>query len=145
MGEAKRREKQAIIKRMEPMIVDTPGGRIHVQWDTESSATPNGQLTHFAEFLHTAGIYEAWVQDCPLHYTSPNAPTKYDVLGTLLLSILAGHNRYAHITALRCDGVSPDVLKMKKIISEDAMRRGLGRMSTITDPDGLFSVGGQIA
>jgi hypothetical protein len=42
MGEAKRRAKQAIVKRMEPMIVDTPGGRIHVQWDTESSATPNG-------------------------------------------------------------------------------------------------------
>lgn len=131
MGEAKRRAKQAIVKRMEPMIVDTPGGRIHVQWDTESSATPNGQLTHFAEFLHTAGIYAAWVQDCPLHYTSPNAPTKYDVLGTLLLSILAGHNRYAHITALRCDGVSPDVLKMKKIISEDAMRRGLGRIESV--------------
>ncbi len=128
MGEAKRRAKQALIKRMDPMIVDTPGGRIHVQWDTEASATPNGQLSYFAEFLHTAGIYEAWVQDCPLHYTSPNAPTKYDVLGTLLLSILAGHNRYAHITALRGDGVSPDVLKMKKIISEDAMRRGLGRI-----------------
>ena len=110
------------------MIVDTPGGRIHVQWDQEASATPSGQLTFFAEFLHTAGIYEAWVQDCPLHYTSPNAPTKYDVLGTLLLSILAGHNRYSHITALRGDGVSPDVLKMNKIISEDAMRRGLARI-----------------
>ena len=130
MGEAKRRAKQALVKCMEPMVVDTPGGRIHVQWDTESSATPNGQLTYFAEFLHTAGIYEAWVQDCPLYYSSPNAPTKYDVLGTLLLSILAGHNRYAHITALRCDGVSPDVLKMKKIISEDAMRRGLGRIES---------------
>ncbi len=91
MGEAKRCAKQAIVKRVEPMVVDTPGGRIHVQWDTEASATPNGQLSYLAEFLHTAGIYEAWIQDCPLHYSSPNAPTKYDVLGTLLLSILAGH------------------------------------------------------
>jgi len=128
MGEAKKRAMKAIAERVEPMIVDTPGGRIHVQWDQESSATPNGQLTFFAEFLHTAGLYEGWVQDCPLYYTSPNAPTKYDVLGTLLLSILAGHNRYAHITALRSDGVSPEVLKMNKIISEDAMRRGLARI-----------------
>lgn len=128
MGEAKRRAKQAMVKRMEPMIVDTPGGRIHVQWDAESTATPNGQLTYFAGFLEASGLYEEWVQDCPLHYTSPNAPSKYDVLGTLLLSILAGHNRYAHITALRCDGVSPAVLNMKKIISEDAMRRGLARI-----------------
>lgn len=67
-----------------------------------------------------------------MHYISPNAPTKYDVLGTLLLSILAGHHRYAHITALRSDGVSPEVLKMKKVMSEDAMRRGLGRMESAT-------------
>ena len=130
MGEAKRRAMKVVTERTEPMVVDTPGGRVHVQWDTDASATPNGQLTFFAEFLHTAGLYEAWVQDCPLHYTSPNAPTKYDVLGTLLLSILAGHNRYAHITALRSDGVSPEVLKMNKIISEDAMRRGLARIAT---------------
>lgn len=48
---------------------------------------------------------------------------KRDVLGTLLLSILAGHNRYAHITALRADGVNPDLLGMTKVISEDSMRR----------------------
>ena len=95
MGEAKKRAKHAIVKRMEPMIVDTPGGRIHVQWDSDSSATPNGQLTFFAEFLHTSGIYDAWVQDCPLHYTSPNAPTKYDVLvwGSVRIGTVSGNQR----------------------------------------------------
>ena len=34
-------------------------------------------------------------------FTSPNAPKKRDLLGTALLSVLAGHRRYAHITALR--------------------------------------------
>ena len=57
---------------------------------------PNGQLVFFAEFLATAGIFERWVEDCPLAYTSPNAPTKRDVLGTLLLAILAGHKRYGN-------------------------------------------------
>ena len=46
--------------RTEPMIVDTPGGRMHVQWDQKTSATPNGQLVFFAEFLHTAELYEAY-------------------------------------------------------------------------------------
>jgi hypothetical protein len=32
------------------------------------------------------------------------------VLGTLLLSVLAGHRRYAHVTALRCDAVNPPLL-----------------------------------
>ena len=111
------------------MVVDTPGGRIHVQWDHGASATPNAQLTFFAEFLATTGVYESWVNSCPLSYTSPNAHSKRDVLGTWLLGILAGHNRYAHITGLRGDAVSPQILGMQKIISEDALRRSLSRMN----------------
>jgi hypothetical protein len=45
MGEAKKRAKQAIVKRMEPMVVNTPGGRINVQWDTDSSTTSESLFT----------------------------------------------------------------------------------------------------
>ena len=129
MGEAKRRQVQAQSQALQAMVVDTPGGRIHVQWDHGASATPNAQLTFFAEFLAATGVYESWVSSCPLTYNSPNAPSKRDVLGTWLLAILAGHNRYAHITGLRNDAVSPQILGMNKIISEDALRRALSRMS----------------
>ena len=129
MGEAKRRQLQERDQALEAMAVDTPGGRIHVQWDHSASATPNAQLTFFAEFLQATGLYESWVGTCPLTYTSPNAPSRRDVLGTWLLAILAGHNRYAHITSLRGDAVSPQILGMNKIISEDALRRALSRMS----------------
>ena len=60
-----------------------------------------------------------------MSYNSPNAPTKADVLGTWLLSILSGHKRYSHVTAIRCDGVNPGLLGMRKVISEDALRRAL--------------------
>ena len=129
MGEAKRRQLGIQTQALEAMVVDTPGGRIHVQWDHGASATPNAQLTFFAEFLAATGVYESWVSSCPLTYSSPNAPSKRDVLGTWLLAILAGHNRYAHITGLRNDAVSPQILGMNKIISEDALRRALSRMS----------------
>ena len=75
--------------------------------------TPFGQLAFFIEFLKTAGLWEGWVQDCAVTYTSPNAPTKAEVLGTILLSVLAGHRRYAHITALRFDGVNPQANTLK--------------------------------
>ncbi len=58
-------------------------------------------MPFFIEFLKTSGLFDEWVEDCPLRYTSPNAPQKRDVLGTILLSVLAGHWRYAHISALR--------------------------------------------
>ena len=57
--------------------------------------------------MAATGVYESWLSCCPLTYSSPNAPSKRDVLGTWLLAILAGHNRYAHITGLRNDAVSP--------------------------------------
>ena len=44
--------------------------------------------------------------------------------GNEMLSMLAGHRRYAHIAALRGDGVLPELLGMSKIVSEDAVRRG---------------------
>lgn len=69
---------------------------------------------------------DPWIDDCPLHLTSPNAPSKRDVLATLLLSILAGHRRYAHVTSIRCDNVfNPSLLGMSQIVSEDSLRRAL--------------------
>ncbi|MDO8772111.1 MAG: hypothetical protein Q7K57_26075 [Burkholderiaceae bacterium] len=77
-----------------------------MQWDHTASASPNAQLAFFAEFLAATGVYESWVDSCPLSYASPNAPGMRDVLGMWLLAILAGRKRYAHITGLRGDALS---------------------------------------
>jgi hypothetical protein len=106
---------------------DTFGGRVHVGWDAAAPVTSLGQLPFFIEYLKQGGLFDGWVADCPLSFRSPNAPRKRDVLGTLLLSVLAGHQRYAHITALRCDPVNPPLLGMRKVVSEDAMRRALAK------------------
>jgi hypothetical protein len=110
------------------VVADTFAGRVHIEWDGTATVTPLGQLPFFIEYLKQGGLFDGWVADCPLHFTSPNAPTKRDVLGTMLLSVLAGHWRYAHITALRCDPVNPPLLGMKKVVSEDAVRRALDKI-----------------
>ena len=89
------------------VAVDTFGGRIHVEWDPQAAVTPLGQLPFFTEFLQVSGLFDPWVASCPLVLTSPNAPSPRDVLGTAVLSILAGHQRYAHISALRGDTINP--------------------------------------
>ena len=109
----------------ESVTVETFGGRVHVEWDPQAPVTPLGQLPFFIEYLRLGGLFDPWVADCPLAYTSPNAPPVRDVLGTLLLSVLAGHRRYAHIASLRADGVNPQLLGMRKVVSEDAVRRAL--------------------
>ena len=125
MGEAKRK---ALAVKKEPIALDTFGGRIHVEWDPAAAVTPLGQLPFFIEFLKVSGLFDAWVAECPLAYRSNNAPDKRAVLATFLLSILAGHHRYAHITAIRNDGIHPELLGVAQLVSEDAARRALARI-----------------
>jgi len=120
LGESKNRSPEAT---QTPVAVDTFAGRVHVEWDPQAAVTPLGQLPFFIDFLKSAELFQPWVNDCPLQYRSPNAPTKTDVLGTLMLSFLAGHRRYAHITTIRCDGVNPKLLGMNQVVSEDSARR----------------------
>lgn len=111
-----------------PLSLDTFAGKVQFRWVPEAEVSSLGQMPFFIEFLKTSGVFENWVNDCPLQYTSPNAPQKRDVLGTILLSVLAGHWRYAHISALRGDGVNPELLGMTKVASEDSVRRALSAM-----------------
>jgi hypothetical protein len=114
--------------------LDTFAGPVKVEWDEASSLTALGQVAYFIEFLKVSGRFDALVADCPLERTSGNASQMRDVIGTLMLAILAGHRRYAHITALRCDGVLPELLGMTKIVSEDTVRRAL---KAIDEQEGL--------
>jgi hypothetical protein len=125
MGEANRRQDLAKREVVEALGLETAGGRLQVRWDSTAQATPHGQMAFFIEFLTVARLFDDWVADCPLAYTSPNGSTPRDVLGTWLLSILAGHWRYAHVSALRADGVNPRLLGMNGVVAEDTLRRAL--------------------
>ncbi len=107
--------------------LDTCGGRVRVEWDPHAPVTPLGQLVFFAQFLDTSGRFERWVGDCPWVYTSANAPAVRDVCGTVLLSVLSGHHRYAHVSALRGDRVNAPLLAMSQVVCEDSVRRALAR------------------
>jgi len=121
-GEQLLTQKTAICQAVE---VETYAGKLHIEWDPEAAVTPMGQLPFFIEFLKLGGRFEPWVEDCPLHYHSNNAPKKIDVLGSLFLSILSGHRRYAHMTNLMSDRVNSTLLGMNKVVSDDSARRAL--------------------
>lgn len=122
MGEHAHSEEKGLI---EQTIIDTYGGRIHVEWDNSATVTPLGQLPFFIEFLKTSQLFDELVSECPLSFSSNNASRVRDILGSLLLSILSGHTRYSHVSALRGEGVNAELLGMKKIVSEDVVRRAL--------------------
>lgn len=115
-------------KQNEKMSIDTFQGKVQIQWDPQLNATTLGQLPFFVEYLKISGLFAKWVEECPLTYLSNNAPSKTDALGTILLSVLSGHQRYAHISRLQNDRVNPPLLGMRKVISEDAVRRALTKL-----------------
>src|SRR6266478_5117699 len=56
--------------------IDTYAGRVQVEWDSEGASTALGHVAFFVEYLKTAGLFDAWVADCPLDYCSPNTSAK---------------------------------------------------------------------
>jgi hypothetical protein len=105
--------------------VDTFAGKVQRKWVPEAAVSSLGLMPFFIECLKTSGGFEGWAEECPLPYTSPHAPRKREVLGTMLLSVWAGQGRYAHIKAMRGDGVNPEWLGRRKVASEDSLRRAL--------------------
>jgi hypothetical protein len=45
--------------------VQTVAGRVQVRWESESAATPMGQLAYFIEFLTLTGLWSRMVFLCP--------------------------------------------------------------------------------
>jgi len=87
--------------------------------------TASGSMVYFSQFLSNSGILDNFFRGIPIVYKSNNASSSRDVMGTMVLSIVNGQTRYAHINAIRNDGVGPELLGMKKIVSEDSVRRDL--------------------
>ncbi|MFN9461042.1 MAG: transposase, partial [Acidobacteriota bacterium] len=112
---------------VEDTKLDTFGGRVDVLWDPKAEVTALGPLVYFIQFLKTSGLWERWVEECPLTYTSNNAPPKAGILGGILVTLLSGHKRYAHINALRHDPVIPPMLGLDEFPCEDSVRRAFQR------------------
>ena len=109
------------------LLVRGGGECFEVDWDAGAKVTPTGSVVFFAQYLETSGLLDRLCEDSPLAYGSNNAPKARDVLGTVVLSILNGQTRYAHISALRQDRVGAVALGMSKVVSEDSVRRALKR------------------
>lgn len=121
--------------------MDTPGGRYYAELDLDAPVTREGQLIFFAQFLHTGGRWDRLLEGCPLRYHGNRGSGATNVVGTAALSILCGHWRYAHISAVRGDALNPPLLGMTHVVSEDVVRRAMKR---IEEPAGLAWLSGEL-
>ena len=73
--------------------LDTFAGKVHVKWAPEAAVSSLGLMPFFIEFLKTSGLFDKWVEDCPLHYTSGNAGDLADGAGADRRAALPGPGR----------------------------------------------------
>ncbi len=119
--------------------VDTPGGRYYAEWDEETPVTREGQLIFFFQFLEAGGRWEEFLAGCPLSYTGNRGSGAARVMGTVMLSVLCGHWRYAHINGVRGDGINPGLLGIPEgTVSEDVVRLAMRRIDEKTGLDWLL-------
>jgi len=110
------------------MAIDTPGGRFQVRFDETTPVSALGPLVFFAQFIEAGGRFEGLCREAPLRYTSNHAPDPREVLATLVLGVLAGCRRFAHLSALQFDEVAAGLLGVRRLVSEDSVRRALYRL-----------------
>jgi hypothetical protein len=66
--------------------LDTFGGRVEVLWDPKAEVTALGPLVYFIQFLKTSWLWERWVEECPLAYSSNNTPPTRPVSSVVVSS-----------------------------------------------------------
>jgi hypothetical protein len=98
-----------------------------VEWDQSVLATDSGGMVYFAQFLSEGHVFREWVDACPLRYTSNNAPEKAAVLATVVVGVVKGAWRYAHMGTVRHDRLLAGILNVPGLVSEDAVRRAFGQ------------------
>lgn len=121
-------KKNSALTKINKQKLKIPSGVIHSTWEKDAPFTQSGYLAFFSEYLCAGGIFSNWVDDCPLEYSSNNAPKVRDVLGTAVLSVLSGHKRYSHAAELFGDHVAAEMMGLDKIVSHDSFARGLHKI-----------------
>jgi len=126
--------------------IDIPayGGRMDVRWDPGSKVTASGGLAYFALFLKTTGLFDRLCSDFPVDYRSNNSCSKRDIVGTMVLAILFGKDRYVQINALRNDTAAMELLGLGRIVSEDTVRRSLRKADDKALDDAAAAVIGKL-
>ena len=72
------------------MALDSFASKLEVHSAPDEAVTSKGQLPFVVDFLKLADLFEPFVKQAPLSYSGSNAPQVRDVLGTVLLGVLAG-------------------------------------------------------
>jgi len=74
------------LKTRDPLIqgsIKTDSGTLHWDFSEHTPITLHGHLPFFAQFMQSGNLFSDWVKNCPLVYSSNNAPKVKDVLGTI--------------------------------------------------------------
>lgn len=101
---------------------DTYAGKVFLE-STDETMTPYGGAVPWAAFLKKCPIFEHMQKTCPVIRKSNNATSVYDIINSFALTVLCDGKRFNHVQRLKHDKALPEIFGMKKICSDDTIRR----------------------
>ena len=100
----------------------TYAGKVQIE-TTDEAMTPFGGLVPWAAFTKKTGIFESLAQHSPVVRTSNNALSVYDIITSFSLTTLCDGTHFSDVNRLRHDPAIPELFGMKRIASDDTIRR----------------------
>ena len=110
------------------MSFQTAAGQVYLEASDEAM-TPFGGFVPLAAFFQKLGVFDSLASSCPVERSSPNASRIHDVLLSFILACLCDGSRFNHINRLREDPTLCELFGLKKIVSDDTVRRLFGQIS----------------
>ena len=105
----------------------TYAGKVQIE-PTDETMTPFGGLVPWAAFIKKTGIFEALAESSPVVRTSNNALSVYDILTSFSLTTLCDGTHFSDVNRLRHDPAIPELFGMKRVASDDTIRRFFKRV-----------------
>lgn len=119
---------------------ETYAGRVIIE-PTDEAMTPFGGLVPWAAFLKKTGIIEHLDAASPVKRTSPNALSVRAILHSYMLTALCEGKHFSDVNRLRYDPAVAELLGVKRIVSDDTIRRFFSSLPRDEARDWLNSAG----
>ena len=109
-------------------------GMVTLEASDEAMTSFDG-FVPLAAFFHKLRVFDSLTSSCPVQRSRPNASRIHDMLVSFILAYLCNSSRFSHINRLREDPMLCELFGLKKIVSDETVRRLFRQISSEQNGD----------
>ena len=88
----------------------------------------NAHAALLSQFAKAGGFFDRLVETCSIRLTSNNVPAVWDLIATVMVSMINGATRFRHFDRLHGDGATAKLFGVRRFMSCDSVRCNFASM-----------------